>query len=129
MTITIKVDGHLKAKAALGKVHDAVDRGSKLALIDAMETIMMESEPEVPKDEGTLERSQFVNDPTDGRDGPEIEGGYASIYAARQHEELEWVHPKKGKAKYLEDPANRVAPEIPGMFRDRIDAEVERSLR
>jgi hypothetical protein len=33
-------------------------------------------------------------------------GDSAVAYAHRQHEELEWRHPKHGKAKYLEDPIN-----------------------
>jgi hypothetical protein len=35
--------------------------------------------------------------------------GYSLPYARRQHEELGYNHPKGGKAKYLEDPANAMA--------------------
>lgn len=126
MSISIKLTGMGKLKGQLKSVNDAVYRGSELALIDAAETIMMESSPEVPKQIGDLEASGYVNEPQDGPLGPDIEFGYNSIYAARQHEEMEWVHPIKGKAKYFEDPANRVAPEIPGMFKDRIETELEK---
>lgn len=31
-----------------------------------------------------------------------VEVSYNTIYAARQHEELDWKHPRGGQAKYLE---------------------------
>jgi hypothetical protein len=34
----------------------------------------------------------------------EAEVSFNEIYAARQHEELTWQHPKGGQAKYLETP-------------------------
>ena len=42
-----------------------------------------------------------------------IQIGYKTPYAHRQHEDLTYHHTKPGaKAKYLEDPANRIAPTI-----------------
>jgi len=42
-----------------------------------------------------------------------IQIGYNTPYAHRQHEDLTYHHTKPGaKAKYLEDPANRIAPTI-----------------
>jgi hypothetical protein len=39
--------------------------------------------------------------------------GYNTPYAARQHEDLTYRHTRPGaKAKYLEDPAMRIAPDI-----------------
>lgn len=35
--------------------------------------------------------------------------GYTLPYARVQHEEMDYKHPKGGKAKYLEDPANAMA--------------------
>jgi hypothetical protein len=48
-------------------------------------------------------------------------GDTAVKYAHRQHEELEWRHPKHGKAKYLEDPINAAQPG----FLDRIAARIK----
>lgn len=49
-------------------------------------------------------------------DAPEINGfrvGYNAPYAHRQHEDLTYRHTRPGaKAKYLEDPAYRIAPTI-----------------
>ncbi len=34
----------------------------------------------------------------------DVEVSFNTIYAARQHEELDWIHRKGGEAKYLERP-------------------------
>lgn len=46
-------------------------------------------------------------------------------YAARQHEELSWRHPKGGQAKFLEGPARDHAAEL----MDIVGAHIRRSLR
>lgn len=46
-------------------------------------------------------------------------------YARRQHEELEWEHLKGGKAKYLEDPFNRLKSKV----RKLVDASVKKALQ
>ncbi len=46
-------------------------------------------------------------------------------YARRQHEELEWEHPKGGGPKYLENPFNR----LKGRVRRLVDAAVKKALR
>ena len=49
----------------------------------------------------------------DGADGESFEIGYNTPYAHRQHEDLTYRHTRPGaKAKYLEDPAMRIAPTI-----------------
>lgn len=40
------------------------------------------------------------------------EVSFNTVYAARQHEELDWVHPKAGEAKYLERPLGELAPRL-----------------
>ncbi|WP_026923294.1 hypothetical protein [Glycomyces arizonensis] len=46
-------------------------------------------------------------------------------YAVRQHEELDYHHPKKGQAKYLEQPMHTEAKTIAAI----IAAQIRRSLR
>lgn len=46
-------------------------------------------------------------------------------YARRQHEELEWEHPKGGGPKYLENPFNRLKSKV----RRLVDASVKKALR
>jgi hypothetical protein len=60
---------------------------------------------------GLLKSTGTVEELTDGTDGYQI--GYNTPYAHRQHEDLTYRHTRPGaKAKYLEDPAMRIAPEI-----------------
>ena len=40
---------------------------------------------------------------------PEVTVGFGVPYAHRQHEDLEYHHPRGGKAKYLEDPLKQNA--------------------
>lgn len=40
---------------------------------------------------------------------PEVTVGFSVPYAHRQHEDLEYHHPRGGKAKYLEDPLKQNA--------------------
>lgn len=57
---------------------------------------------DAPVEEGTLRGSGSVDiDVTPGRITAEV--SFDTVYAARQHEEITWRHPKGGKAKYLED--------------------------
>lgn len=58
---------------------------------------------EAPVDEGTLRGSGRV-EVEDRGDTMSVEVSFSTPYAARQHEEVTWNHPKGGKAKYLEDP-------------------------
>lgn len=46
-------------------------------------------------------------------------------YARRQHEELDWQHPRGGKAKYLEDPFNA----LKGKVLRRVERRVKRALQ
>ena len=100
------------------------------ALRTGAEAILTEAIDETPVDTGTLRRSGTV---TVGKlpDGEMVheaaEAGnemkdafpvpigrekavyisFSTPYAIRQHEEIDYNHPRGGKAKYLEDPFNR----------------------
>ena len=92
--------------------------------------ILTEAIDETPFESGTLRRSGTVtigglpdgaqvyaaaeagNEMKDAFTGPvgQEKAVYISFntpYARRQHEELDYNHPRGGKAKYLEDPFNR----------------------
>jgi hypothetical protein len=100
------------------------------ALRTGAEAILTEAIDETPIDTGTLRRSgtvtvgalpdgaQVYEAAESGRDmkdafpGPEgkekaVYISFNTPYARRQHEELDYEHPRGGKAKYLEDPFNR----------------------
>ncbi|MFD3614431.1 hypothetical protein ACFWWT_04110 [Streptomyces sp. NPDC058676] len=79
-------------------------RGRRLAsdgLRRGLEHVLGVSQEQVPLDEDTLQRSGKVD--VDGLDGAI---SYDTVYARRQHEELDWRHLPGRKAKYLEDPMN-----------------------
>jgi hypothetical protein len=100
------------------------------ALRTGAEAILTEAIDETPIDTGTLRRSGTVTvgalpdgeqvyqaaesgsgmkDAFPGPEGKEkaVYISFNTPYARRQHEELDYEHPRGGKAKYLEDPFNR----------------------
>ena len=100
------------------------------ALRTGAEAILTEAIDETPIDTGTLRRSGTVTvgglpdgaqvyeaaeSGSDMKDAfPDPVGKEKAVYisfntpyARRQHEELDYEHPRGGKAKYLEDPFNR----------------------
>jgi ketosteroid isomerase-like protein len=79
-------------------------RGRRLAsegLQRALEHTLGKAKELVPLDEGTLERSGRVD--VDGLNGAI---SFDTVYAVRQHEELDWKHLPGRQAKYLEQPMN-----------------------
>ena len=113
------------------------------ALRTGGESILTEAMDETPVDTGTLRRSGTV---TVGKrpDGVQVyaaaEAGtdmakafpseigkekavyisFSTPYARRQHEELDYNHPRGGKAKYLEDPFNRLKKKVVKMAEQQI---------
>lgn len=67
------------------------------ALMVGAEHLLTVSQGRVPVDTGVLRASGVAS--TDGR---RAAVSYDTPYAARQHEEIGWHHPKGGQAKYLE---------------------------
>jgi hypothetical protein len=123
----------------------ALDAAMK-ALITGGEAILTEAINETPVDTGTLRRSGTVTKgglPDAGKvyEGAKAGGrqelgqekgkeqavyvSFNTPYARRQHEELEWEHLKGGKAKYLEDPFNRLKSKV----RKLVDASVKKALQ
>lgn len=79
-------------------------RGRRLAsegVQRALEHTLGEAKKLVPLDEGTLERSGKVD--VDGLNGAI---SFDTVYAVRQHEEMDWKHLPGRQAKYLEQPMN-----------------------
>lgn len=118
---------HLQELAAAKLVED---------LNRAGEAVLGEAQRRAPIDEGTLRGSGVLILVVNGRRF-EGEGGISAAtsaavaavrsgvplevnaeisfntpYAARQHEELDWEHPKGGEAKYLERSLNEVVPRV-----------------
>ena len=113
------------------------------ALRTGAEAILTEAIDEAPIDTGTLRRSGTVTvgklpdgarvfeaaeagnemkDAFPGKIGKEkaVYLSFNTPYARRQHEELDYNHPRGGKAKYLEDPFNRLKKKVVKMAELRI---------
>ena len=107
----------LRERSALGLLRGVIAAG---------EDLLGEAQRRAPLDEGTLRASAALAIIVNGRRlegegaasaardvvlaevragrGLEIQAevSFNTIYAARQHEETDWVHPRGGQAKYLE---------------------------
>lgn len=99
-----------------------VDGASVRGVEVACEWLLGEARQQVPIDEGTLERSGTVTISKRDKVGAV---SFDTLYAVRQHEDLENRHAGGRKAKYLEDPARDGAQTI----RDLIAAELRRVMR
>jgi hypothetical protein len=81
------------------------------ALRAAAYDILGAAQRDAPVEEGTLRASGHV-EIRETMDGATATISFATPYAARQHEETTWHHPRGGKAKYLEDQVLQRAPRI-----------------
>ena len=118
------------------------------ALRTGAEAILTEAIDEAPVDTGTLRRSGTVTvgKLPDGeqvyeaaKDGSEMKDAFPekigkekavyisfnTPYARRQHEELDYEHPRGGKAKYLGDPFNRLKKKVVKMA----ELQIKKALR
>lgn len=73
-----------------------------------------------PVDTGDLRGSGFTE-----TDGKNVTVGFESEYALKQHENLNYRHPKGGEAKYLETPYKENLKKYVGAVGDAIRKAVE----
>ncbi len=128
------------------QVEKVVLEAAMKALVTGGEAILTDAINEAPVDTGTLRRSGTVtkgglpnaeqvfegakagSEQKLGQEKGKEPAVYVSFntpYARRQHEELEWEHPKGGGPKYLENPFNRLKSKV----RRLVDAAVKKALR
>jgi hypothetical protein len=55
---------------------------------------------------------------------PNAEVAFTAVYAAAQHENIDWNHPQGGQAKYLQAAFVELLPELPGEVQKAIHAEL-----
>lgn len=79
------------------------------------EDLLGEAQRRAPVEEGTL-RGSGTSDVRRTMNGYELEVTFSTPYAARQHEETTWAHPKGGEAKYLENPLKENAHRYAGII-------------
>lgn len=84
-------------------------RRADRALDRVAESVLGEAVRDAPVDEGTLRASGAVSSPYPRPPVGVLERiiSFGLVYAAVQHENLNYRHPKGGKAKYLEDAVKR----------------------
>lgn len=87
------------------------------ALYDGAEAILTESHSEIPHDTGTMKRSGTVTE-VPSEDAVYI--SYNTVYSVKQHEDLTLRHSDGRKAKYLEDPFNRMVAKIMKLAQSRV---------
>lgn len=105
---------------------DRARRAIRRAVVDAVtrigEDALGEATRRAPIEEGTLRGSGDL-DVEEGRASVTATVSFNTVYAARQHEELDWRHPRGGQAKYLES----VIRERAGRYERIIAAAVARA--
>lgn len=87
------------------------------------EDLLGEAQRRAPIEEGTLRASGELEVEERG-DTITAVVSFNTVYAARQHEELDWDHPLGGQAKYLESVLREREPR----YRRAIDAAIRRAL-
>ena len=83
------------------QVFDAITEAVQDGLMENGGDLQGKSVQEAPVDTGDLRNDCKVQE-----EPLKVTVGYDLPYAMKQHEELDYSHPKGGKAKYLEDPFN-----------------------
>lgn len=90
MKVNVDID-----QALIGRARKATEEGLATAAV----AVQREAVARTPVKDGDLRRS--ANNTVNGY-ALEAEISFDTPYAARQHEETGWNHPKGGQAKYLE---------------------------
>ena len=110
------------------KSGDDIARERRRSVHAAMETIgedlLGRAQREAPVEEGTLRGSGSV-EVTETFNGVSVEVSFSTPYAAVQHEETSFHHPKGGKAKYLEDPLKEMIPR----YLNALEAAARKAMR
>ncbi|WP_127572782.1 hypothetical protein [Georgenia faecalis] len=75
----------------------AVRAGAERGVYLGLEHLLGVAKARVPHDEKTLRDSGAT-----AQDGTQGVVAFDTPYAVRQHEEMDWYHPRGGQAKYLE---------------------------
>lgn len=93
---------------------DEIARRLDEAMVDTLGKIGLDllgrAQRDAPIEEGTLRGSGSSRVERVGRDGAQVVVTFSTPYAAKQHEETTYEHPRGGKAHYLSDPLKLMTP-------------------
>lgn len=98
------------------KIRNAAEAATR----EATEDLLARSVPLAPILEGVLRGSGHIEEGEISFDKIELLVVFATPYAAKQHEELDYEHPRGGQAKYLEQPLTQMAPRYAAFIAERI---------
>jgi len=98
-SISITIEGMDRLDKVFKDIPIEARVAARNQLIEITQDLKAKSQELAPVDLGDLQGSAF-NEVI----GLEGTVGYVEPYALRQHEEMGYVHPKSGQAKYLEQP-------------------------
>ncbi|WP_378786601.1 hypothetical protein ACFMQL_20550 [Nonomuraea fastidiosa] len=128
-SVTFDVDVRLDLKLGPDIIETELNEAASRGLYLAAEHVLTEAGPRTPWRTGDLERS---GDPAERPGAVAVDSGklraalgYDIVYAARQHEELEWQHRIRGEPKWLEKTLHAEADTIHKI----IGTQIERALR
>lgn len=136
--MNISTQGIKDIAANLDIAEDLIHNALRKALYAEGRLLIDEAGQEVPKDTRALYNSRFVAPPNTGKEGIKLTCGFGtastinaktkeptSNYALIVHERLDVVHPN-GKAKFLEDPANRLKSKLEANLAARVANSIGR---
>lgn len=108
------------------RMREAAERAVSVAAHD----LLGRAQRAAPVEEGTLRASGVVEMEEHARGALPGHAIVATVsfntpYAARQHEEITWKHPRGGKAKYLEDELKAMTPRYERVIGESIRAALE----
>lgn len=140
----VRLEGMIQAQAGLNRAIRQAGGATRAEVVEFGLEVLGEAVRRAPVDTGDLRASLTMDvdgvtwasgteeggkevhrsgDPGEGR--AVIRIGTSGIpYAARQHEELGYNHPKGGEAKYLENPLNELASQLVEKIRARVQREI-----
>ncbi|MFT4189868.1 MAG: hypothetical protein QM621_14995 [Aeromicrobium sp.] len=100
---------------------DAARRGAVRGLFEGAGIVLGKSVERNPHDQGHMEGSGKVSE-----DPPNLKAAvsYDTPYAVAQHENLDYAHPKKGQAKYLESAMHDERDKVRANIIDNIRREL-----
>ena len=79
-----------------------IQAGARAGVAEGAQAVATASQELTPVQDGVLRAATYVHNPIEV-DGEVLSGvGNNTIYAARQHEETSWNHPRGGQAKFME---------------------------
>lgn len=98
-TVKVQIKGLKELEAKLSRMSPDTNKAAERALLIVVTDLRGKAADLAPVDTGDLRGSAFAE--VNGLQGVT---GFQEVYALKQHEHVEYRHPKGGQALYLEEP-------------------------